>query len=635
MAGMVNLGVRAMYAAQAQLNTASANISNANTPGYSRQTVQLETAGGQFTGGGFFGNGVNITTVTRSHDAFLTREAATTQAVSSMDGARLTQLQRLEQVFDLGESGLGHAAGSVLNGFVDLASRPTDSSARQVVLSRMEELASRFRSAAEELTSLQAGVTQELKTSIAAANEIGRRIADLNQQIARVKGLGHEPNDLLDQRDQLVRELSKYIQVTQIPADDGSVGLFLGGGQRFVLGNNALELRGIPDEYDASVLRLGVREAGVDRVVSEAALTGGSITGLLRFQNSDLASAQNELGRLALSFAGAINAQHALGLDQNGNAGTPLFSTDPPRSLPSINNAGTATIGVSVTSSNLLQASDYELRFQGGAWQITRLSDGSSSAFTPGTEFDGLTIDVPSGVPANGDRFLLQATRLAAADMQRELADPRGLAVASPVIASVDPDNNGTAAVGSLIPTQSDANLAQPIELTFTSATTFTITGTVTGAPSTTITPGEPIVINGWELRLTGTPQAGDRVLINPAAPTQSNNGNALGMLALRDAPMVGQEMSAGVAIGGETITDAYASVMASVGVRVQGAKASAEMSQAIAKDADAARNSVAGVNLDEEAARLIQFQQSYQAAAKVLQIAQSVFDTLMQTAAR
>ncbi|MCM5679424.1 flagellar hook-associated protein FlgK [Schlegelella sp. S2-27] len=634
MAGMINLGTRAMYAAQAQLNTAAANISNANTPGYSRQTVQLETAGGQFSGAGFFGNGVNITTVTRSHDAFLTREAATTQAVASMDTARLTQLQRLEQVFDLGEAGLGYAAGQVLNAFTDLASKPGDSSARQVALSRMEELASRFRSASEELTSLQAGVTQELKTSVAAANELGRRIADLNQQIARVKGLGHEPNDLLDQRDQLVRELNKYVQVTQIPADDGTVGLFLGGGQRFVLGNNALELRAIPDEYDASITRLGVREGGVDRVVPEAALTGGSITGLLRFQRNDLAAAQNELGRLALAFSSAINGQHALGLDQNGNPGAALFSTDPPRALPNVNNTGSASVGLAVTSANLLRASDYELRYQGGAWQITRLSDGASSPYTPGAEFDGVTITVPSGTPAEGDRFLLQATRLAARDVQRELADPRGLAVASPVIATVNVDNAGTAAITSLIPKQADANLAQPIELTFTSPTTFTISGTVTGAPSMTLTPGEPIVINGWELRLSGTPQAGDRVRIDPATVTPSNNGNALGMLALRDAPMVGQQLSGGVPTGGETVTDAYASVMASVGIRVQGAKASAEMSQAIANDADAARTSVAGVNLDEEAARLIQFQQSYQAAAKVLQIAQSVFDTLLQTAA-
>jgi len=635
MAGILSIGTRAMFAAQAQINTAAGNISNANTPGYSRQSVQLETAGGQYTGRGFFGYGVAITTVSRAHDAFLTREAAATLSIASMDSTRLTQLQRLEQVFDMGEAGLGHAASQVLNAFVDVASRPTDSSARQVVLSRLEELASRFRSAAQELATLQSGVTQELKTGIATVNELARRVADLNQQIARVQGLGHEPNDLLDQRDQLIREINKYVQVTQIPADDGTVGLFIGGGQRLVLGNHALELRAVPDEYDASVMRLAVHEGNVDRLLPENTLSGGSLAGLLRFQRTDLADAQNQLGRLAVAFSSALNAQHALGLDQAGQPGTALLSTAAPRVLPSSRNTGSALPEVAVSSAHLLAASDYELRYEGGAWQLTRLSDGTSVPYTPGTEFDGLTITVPAGTPAEGDRFLLQPLRQAAADMRSLLGDPRGIAAASPVIATLPPGNTGTVAVSGLIPAQADPNLAEPIEITFTSPTTFTVNGTVSGTVPTSLVPGEPIRINGWELTLTGTPQPGDRILVQPATVTPSNNGNALGLLALRDAPLVGQQLVGGVATGGETITDAYASVMAAVGVRVQGAKASAEMSDAIAREAEQARTSVAGVNLDEEAARLIQFQQSYQAAAKVLQIAQTVFDSLLQTVGR
>jgi len=578
---------------------------------------------------------VAITTVSRAHDAFLTREAAATLSIASMDSTRLTQLQRLEQVFDMGEAGLGHAASQVLNAFVDVASRPTDSSARQVVLSRLEELASRFRSAAQELATLQSGVTQELKTGIATVNELARRVADLNQQIARVQGLDHEPNDLLDQRDQLIREINKYVQVTQIPADDGTVGLFIGGGQRLVLGNHALELRAVPDEYDASVMRLAVHEGNVDRLLPENTLSGGSLAGLLRFQRTDLADAQNQLGRLALAFSSALNAQHALGLDQAGQPGTALLSTTAPRVLPSSRNTGSALPEVAVSSAHLLAASDYELRYEGGAWQLTRLSDGTSVPYTPGTEFDGLTITVPAGTPAEGDRFLLQPLRQAAGDMRSLLGDPRGIAAASPVIATLPPGNTGTVAVSGLIPAQVDPNLAEPIEITFTSPTTFTVNGTVSGTVPTSLVPGEPIRINGWELTLTGTPQPGDRILVQPATVTPSNNGNALGLLALRDAPLVGQQLVGGVATGGETITDAYASVMAAVGVRVQGAKASAEMSDAIAREAEQTRTSVAGVNLDEEAARLIQFQQSYQAAAKVLQIAQTVFDSLLQTVGR
>lgn len=629
MSGLISLGTRTMFAAQAQLNTTANNISNANTPGYSRQTVQLETAGGQFTGAGFFGKGVNISTVQRAHNAFLSAEASNTAAVAAGDAARLDYLQRMEQAFRMGESGLGFAAGHLLNAFVDVASNPSDSSSRQVVLSRVEELASRYRSAAGELTALQQGITQDLKTSIATVNELTKRVADLNQQIARVKGLGHEPNDLLDQRDRLIGEISQFLQVTQIPAPDGTVGLFIAGGQRLVLGNDALPLTLVADPYDNSILRLGLREGGVDRPLVENSLGGGTLAGMLRFQSQDLPAAINQVGRMAAVLAARLNEQQALGFDLNGNAGGPLLSTGSPRTLPHAANTGTAQVTATITGATALEASDFELRYQGGAWQLRRIPDGGWAAYTPGTEVAGVTLAVPAGAPAEGDRFLIQPVRFAGTDLRAALTDPNGIAAASPVAAVVDPANQGTVGVTTLLPRQADANLAQPVQIVFTSPTTFTIVGPVSGTPSTTLVPGEPIRINGWELTLNGVPQAGDRIdVVSTAAVSgalASNNGNALALLGLRDEPMV----------RGETIANAYASVLADVGIRVQGAKASADMSKAIARDAQAARDNLSGVNLDEEAARLIQFQQAYQAAAKVLQVAQQVFDTILQTAGR
>ncbi|GIX25747.1 MAG: flagellar hook-associated protein FlgK [Caldimonas manganoxidans] len=629
MSGLISLGTRTMFAAQAQLNTTANNISNANTPGYSRQTVQLETAGGQFTGAGFFGKGVKITTVERAHNAFLSAEVANTAAVAAGDATRLDYLQRMEKVFRLGESGLGFAAGQLLNAFVDVASNPSDASARQVVLSRLESLASRYRSAAGELTALQQGLTQDLKTSIATVNELTQRVADLNQQIARVKGLGHQPNDLLDQRDQLIAEISQFIQVTQIPASDGTVGLFIAGGQRLVLGNDALPLTLVPDPYDNSIGRLGLREAGVDRPLVESSLGGGTLAGMLRIQNQDLPAAINQVGRMAAVLAARLNEQQALGYDLNGNVGGPLLSTGSPRSLPHASNTGTAQVTVAITEATALEAADHELRFQGGAWQLRRLPDGAWSPYTPGTQVAGITLSVPAGTPADGDRFLIQPVRFAATDLRAALTDPNGIAAAAPVVAAVSPANQGTMGVSTLLPKQADPNLGQPLQIVFTSPTTFNIVGTVSGTPSTTLVPGEPIRINGWELSVTGVPQAGDVIEVRSTAVTAgalaSNNGNALALLALRDEPMV----------GGETLTDAYASVLADVGIRVQGAQSSAEMSKTIAREAQVARDELSGVNLDEEAARLIQFQQAYQAAAKVLQVAQQVFDTILQTAGR
>ncbi|AKJ30967.1 flagellar hook-associated protein FlgK [Caldimonas brevitalea] len=620
MAGLLSLGTRAMFASQAQLNTTAANISNANTAGYSRQTVQLETAGGQYSGAGFFGKGVNITTVSRAHNDHLSTEVATTGAVASADAARLDQLQRMENVFKLGENGLGFSAGKLLNSFTDVASAPRDASARQVVLSNTEELASRFRNTAGELTSLQAGVTQDLKTQVTAANELSKRIADLNQQIARVKGLGHAPNDLLDQREQLINELGQYVAVTQIPADDGTMGLFIGGGQRLVLGNSALELVAAPNAYDANQVTLGIKEAGVVRPVPENSLSGGSIAGLLRFQATDLAAAFNEIGRMAVVLSTRINEQQALGVNQLGATGGPLLEFGSARVLPNTNNTGSASPALTISDATQLQASDYELRFDGAAWQLTRLNDGSSWPYTPGTERDGLTL-LPGAGAAAGDRFLLQPTRLASTDVRVATKDPRDIAAASPVIGEVASTNRGTVGVGSLLPKQADPALGSALTLTFMSPTTYSPDG---GATTFAIVPGQPISLNGWELSLTGTPAAGDVINIRPVVPPATNNGNALAMLALREEKMV----------NGASITDAYASAIGDVGVRVQGAEAATKMSETIAKDALGARNNLSGVNLDEEAARLIQFQQSYQAAAKVLQIAQSVFDTLLQTAA-
>lgn len=539
MPGIISLGTRAMFAAQAQLNTTAANISNANTPGYSRQTVELETAGGQFTGAGFFGKGVNITTVSRAHDAFLSREVTLSQALAAHDAARLEQLQRVERVFDLGENGLGARVSAFLNAFVDVASDPNDPSARQVVLSRAQALTSQVRSVAAQLDSIQTGVTEDIKTSVDAANQLVQRIADLNQQIARVKGFGHEPNDLLDQREQLINELNHYIGVTQIPASDGTVGLFIGGGQKLLLGSNALELRALPDTYDSSRVVLGVHEGGVDRRLDDRVLGGGSIAGLLRFQREDLPVAINEVGRLAGVIAARVNAQHAAGTTPPPVApGPPIFATGAPRALPASTNTGTAAVGVVIQDATLLSAKDLELTFRSGAWQVRELPDGSFTALSAAQLLSdhGLQLSF-SGTAQEGDRFLLEPSRLVAASMGVVLNDPMRLAA--------------------------------------TSAT--------------------------------------------------ESNGNAKAMLALRDERMV----------RGMTLADAYAGATASVGVRVMGAKAASEMSSSIAKDAEVRRNNVEGVNLDEEAARLIQFQQAYQAAAKVLQVAQSVFDTLLQTAAR
>lgn len=653
MAGLMSLGTRAMFANYATLQTIGNNIANANTPGYSRQQVELGTAGGQSTGAGFFGQGVSVQTVTRASDAFLTRDAAMSKSQAARDAARLEQLERLEKVFPTGESGLGYAAGDLLNAFVDVANRPQDASARQVVLARAEELASRFRAADSQLDALQSGVTEDVKNSVTVVNTLAKRVADINRQIAAAQGSGHAPNDLLDQRDQLISEIGSYVQVTTIEADDGSLGVFIGGGQRLVLGSNAQQLKVVPDAYDAAKVRLAISEAGGERLLPEDSLVAGKLPGLLAFQNQDLADARAMIGQLASAIAGAVNRQQSLGLDlgQPAGSGAPIFALGAPAALPASTNARDAggnflsSVSLTVADPKQLQASDYELRTDAstpGQYFLTRLSDGVTRTVADGDTVDGFTLAIGTPAPGATDRFLLQPVSQAAQGMARVLNNPNGIAASSPVVATVASGNTGTATVGSLTVTSTALDPTQTANISFTDDSgnynweLRDASNAVVSSGTGTWTAGSTIALNGFELTLAGVPRSGDAVQVAPTTFPAANNGNALSLLALRDAGIVGEHLLAGgVVSAGESITSAYASAMADIGVRVQSARSSSNISTAVATNAEAARAGVSGVNLDEEAARLIQFQQAYQAAAKVLQVAQSVFDTLLSVAAR
>ncbi|MFT3666471.1 flagellar hook-associated protein FlgK [Piscinibacter sp.] len=655
---LMSLGMRAMSANYAALQATGHNIANANTVGYSRQSVVLETNGGQYTGAGFFGKGVNVATVQREHDAFLTREAATTKAVAAADAARASQLSQLEKVFGLGESGLGHAAAQMFNALVDVANRPSDTSARQVVLARAGEFASKLETAGRQLDTLQRGVDEELKANVALVNMLAGRVADLNQKIALAKGSGQSPNDLLDQRDQAISEIGKYIQVTTVDAGDGSTSLFVGGGQTLVLGNRAATLAAVADSYDPAKLQLGIVDGGSLRMLPPGQLAGGAITGLLRFQNEDLVAARNQLGQFAAAVAGSVNRQQALGLDggQPPGSGAPLLAVGAPRVLPAASNTGGANVAIDIVEPTELQASDYELladpSLPPGSYRLTRLSDGLSQTVADGAVVDGMRITIGTPAPAAGDRFLLQPVAAAASGAKLALENTRGLAAASPVAATFGVDNVGSASVAALSATAVDA-AAAPL----TASIVFTddnggytwelrdASNALVRSGTGTWTPGEPIRSDAWtpaapgqrydwSLELSGVPRSGDTLTVGDTPFPAADNGNAKAMMALRDAGLVGQRtLPNGSVVPGASVTDAYANLLAEVGVRVQGATLTAQQSASIADQAEADLTARVGVNLDEEAARLIQFQQSYQAAAKMLQVAQSLFDTLLQTA--
>lgn len=639
MSGLLNVGARALLANQVALQTAGNNIANVNTPGYSRQAVQLQTSPGQFTGGGFIGKGVDVVTIVRLHSEFLTRQAALAGSVQASDTVRAEKLRQLEDVFLGGTSGLGASINEMMNAFSDVANAPTDLTARTVVLTRADETAARFRSYAARLDELQLSVRTQLDEAASSINSLATRIAAVNEQIAALQGRGQPPNDLLDHRDQLVRELNTYVQTTSVPADDGSLGIFIGGSQPLVLGTTATQVSvdSVATPPGSGDLALFFNRPGAPPVqFSEGVLGGGQVAGLLSFHNDDLSEAGNMLGRMALAIATTVNDQHRLGIDLDNQPGGDFFA---PITLPStVTPAG--TIAMTVNDATRMSASDYEIRYTATGVDVVRLSDNKVSSFAAlPADVDGLTFDLTAGAPVPGDRFVVRPFSQAAAALQTALSSPRDLAMANPIQAQLALSNTGGLAVNSLQATPDNFTLppATGFQLTFANGPApYGVTYTITPAPTTPPTqdpalpagtyeykPGATIAIDGWQISLKGIPNPGDSVTIAPANPafTARNAGNANAMLGLRDMAM----------FDGAAMTDGYAGLMSQVGTRMQGAEFAAEISTTIAANLERDRSGVSGVNLDEEAAKLIQYQQAYQASAKMIQIAQSIFDTLIQ----
>ncbi|MDC8784287.1 flagellar hook-associated protein FlgK [Roseateles koreensis] len=663
MSSLLSIGVQAMFANQAALQTVGQNIANANTPGYSRQSVVLTTPDGQFTGAGYFGKGVTVQTVQRSYNEFLTKQAASTKSTATMDSTRATSLGQLEKLFPPGDTGIGHSISQFLNSMVDVASRPADPSARQVVLGSASEVAARFSNAGQQLVDMQAGVVSDLKANVSVVNELSAQIAAANNQIAAANGTGQSPNDLLDKRDQLISQLSEYVQVTTLPSNDGTLGVFIGGGQRLVLGNNAQKLSVTADPYDNNAATVSISETTGPRALDASILTGGSITALLQYQNKDLKDAQNMLGQMSAALATRINDQQALGLDLSNppGKGAPLFTFGAPRALPANTNLRnpdgtfTSNVNMTITDAKQLQASSYKLEADpsgaAGSYQLTRLSDGVKRTVVDGDTVDGFRINFSGAAPSSGDTFKLEPVAAAALNMKRALDQTSGIAAASPLAATTDVNNKGTATIDSIYAVNSKFDATKlPMSLAFGGAdpadankVLYTLTLADGSSYSSSWGAGQaignqpnasPPIDLGFELNLNGVPRSGDNITVAATKFPSANNGNAKAMLNIQTETFVGQRLQPDGSMAlGSTINDAYATAMSDIGSRVQGATYLSGVSTTVAANADADKSSQSGVNLDEEASRLMQYQQGYQAAAKVLQAAQSMFDQLLKLA--
>ena len=652
---LLNVGSRALMANQIALQTTGHNIANVNTAGYSRQSVAFQTSPGQNMGSGYIGNGVDVNTILRNFNELLNRQAATASAVSAADSARATSLAQMQEVFSGGKTGLGAAITDMMNSFGDVAGAPTDPSARKVALTRMNELAARFRSASAQLDELDYSAKQQMGNDVTVVNSLAGQVATLNAQISRSIASGQTPNDLLDQRDQLVRNINKYVQTSQIPADDGTISLFVGGSQPLVLGSSSaqLTLKEATEFPGSGKMALYFQQPGGQSVeLTPSMLGGGEIAGLLQFQGSDLTEGRNLLGRMALAIGDTLNQQNNLGLTLSGQSGSNLFK------LSMVSNGsttgaqwtGATTPTTTVVDASQLKASDYQVVFgsTAPAGKVIRLSDGKVTDFTDmadlsSKEIDGLRFDLKAeGV--QGNSILFRPMAAGAHDIQAAVHSPNDLAVANPVAASIKSLGDATLQMGGIqVSAGFDLSTFAGAEVSFSKNAAGQLEYTITPAPAGGIpatglyTSGQAIQLApGLQVKITGTPAINgtnsDKVTLGKATDPQYGTayqrdaGNASSFLALRDSKLFD---------GSTTLSDGFSTAMAQVGTRTQSAQYAAKLSETIAKNLEADRTAVSGVNLDEEAAKLLQYQQSYQASAKMLQVAQSIFDSVLQTVGR
>jgi flagellar hook-associated protein 1 FlgK len=648
MSGILSIGKSALNAAQIGLSVTGHNIANANTVGYSRQVVDQAAAQAQSSGSSFIGQGVDVSNISRIYNDILSTQAVNSQSISTSVDTYKTQINAINNMLSDSSAGLNPALNGFFSSVQDLAANPSDIPTRQSMLSNAQTLVNRFQSTGNRLNEIRNGVNTQLTSEVGLVNVYAKQIASLNDTIEKTVSAGAgQPNDLLDQRDKIVLDLSKLIKTTVVPQGQGSYNIYIGNGLPVVIGSTTIQLATTPSPTDPSRLEVAYQSNGKSTVLGINSLPGGSIGGLLQFRAESLDPAQNQVGQIAAALASDFNAQHAQGVDLYGNAGGNLFTVTTPTVTPSTNNTGTATMVSSIADAHALTSSDYRLQFDGTNYKISRLSDNvvlynnpalpvpTSVATPPATSLDGLTFNVSSGMAAN-DEFLISPTRNVASTLTLAITDAKKLAVGSPTLNATANNNNlGSASIS----TPTGGTLTSTLGFTYTAGlpgtfalapSTLPVTVTVAGVPTVfppgspiTYTSGATIAVGGVSFSITGAPANGDKFNISPSLPGDNRNGLLL----------AGLQSQTTMNNGSTSYSSAFGQIVNSVGNKTNELQiTSAAEAQILQQNTDAVQ-ALSGVNLDEEAANLIRYQQAYQAAGKMMQIASQLFDSLLQIA--
>ncbi|MCU2791720.1 flagellar hook-associated protein FlgK [Enterobacter hormaechei subsp. hoffmannii] len=449
MPSLINSAMSGLSAAQSALNTVSNNISSYNVAGYTRQTTILGASNSTLTGGGWVGNGVYVSGVQREYDAFITNQLRAAQNQSSGLTTRYQQMSKIDDVLSDTTNSLSANLQDFFKSLQTLVSNAEDPAARQTVLGKADGLVNQFKTNDQYLRDQDAQVNTAISTSVDQINNYAKQIANLNDQISRLTGVGAgaSPNELLDQRDQLVSELNKIVGVDVTVQDSGTYNISIANGYTLVQGSNASQLAAVKSSADPARTTIAYVDAAAGNVeISEKQITTGSLGGLLTFRSQDLDQARNTLNQMALAFADAMNTQHQAGFDANGDAGGKLFDFGSPAVLSNGKNTGSASVTATMTDSTKVQATNYKVEYNGTDWTITRLSDNTSFTAKPDASgnlsFDGLNVKI-SGSANNKDSFIVKPVNDVIVYMDVAISDESKLAMASAQGSGESDNTNG------------------------------------------------------------------------------------------------------------------------------------------------------------------------------------------------
>ncbi|MBF0034099.1 flagellar hook-associated protein FlgK [Citrobacter freundii] len=443
MSSLINNAMSGLAAAQAALNSASNNISSYNVAGYTRQTTIMAQANSTLGAGGWVGNGVYVSGVQREYDSFITNQLRAAQNQSSGLATRYEQMSKIDNLLSSKTSSISTSMQDFFTSLQTLVSNAEDPAARQAMIGKADGLVNQFRTTDQYLRDQDKQVNTAIKASVDQINNYSKQIASLNDQISRLTGVGAgaSPNDLLDQRDQLVSELNQIVGVEVSVQDGGTYNVTMANGYSLVQGSNARQLAAVPSSDDPNRTTVAYVDGVAGAVeIPEKLLNSGSLGGLLTFRSQELDQTRNTLGQLALAFADAFNTQHKEGFDANGDQGKDFFAIGSPTVFNNAKNTGTGSLTAKITDSSAVQATDYKIVFDGTDWQVTRLADNTSfkATVTGGKmSFDGMEITVNAGATAN-DSFIVKPVSNAIVDMKVLVTDESKIAMAQ--VSKNDPD---------------------------------------------------------------------------------------------------------------------------------------------------------------------------------------------------